>query len=344
MRRSLRTWPKAVLIAALATQVAAGASGSEAAPETTPCDAPALTPGDKAELSEALRMQKTLGEEVWPGFARAEIAVILYNNRYDFLVGPGKALLPWLPVPNEQFGGEKYFRRNASKAQAFAVKLDGRWVASLTALDCMNHELPRKITRDFHVVAILHEMFHAYQATRSAKRFSKALGTYSAETAYPARDPEFAAGWDREGSLLAAALKAADRAAARRLSKEFLKARAARRAHVRLTSDLLAYERELEWLEGLGQYAEVRFYELAASHRDQPAYSKYRPGLPYWQSHLFLLERRLSQQSGDLRCYLSGMAQARLLDRLDPDWKNTALRRGVYLENLLRESSAADER
>ncbi len=162
------------------------------------------------------------------------------------------------------------------------------------------------------------------------------MGTYSVEAGYPSKDPEFAAGWDREGQLLAAALKAADVVAVRRLAREFLQARATRRAQFRLNSGLLAYERELEWLEGLGQYAEVRFYELAASHREEPAYSKYRPGLPYWQSHLFLLERRLSRQGGDLRFYLSGMAQARILDRLDPAWKKTALRRGVHLEDLLR--------
>ncbi len=343
MRSSFTKWPRAVLLAFLAAQIAAS-SRSEPLQEAAPCDAFTLTPDDKAEISEALRLQKSLGDQVWPGFAQAEIPVVLYNNHYEFLAGTRKVSPTWMPVTNDQFDEKKYYRRNATKAQSFAVKVDARWVASVTAFDCMNHESPMKVTRDFHIVAILHEMFHAYQATQSAKRFSKALGTYSVETRYPAKNPEFAAGWDREGTLLAGAMKATDGTAVRDLTREFLKARTVRRAQARLNSDLLAYERELEWLEGLGQYAEIRFYELAASHRDEPAYSKYRPGLPYWQSHLFLLERQVSRQSGDLRFYFSGMAQARLLDRLDPDWKKTALRRGVYLENLLRASLAADPR
>ena len=307
-----------------------------AAPDTAAYDSPTLTPVDKAQLSETLRLQKALGDQVWPGLGRARIPIILYNSRYEFLVGVKKAPPPWDTVEGDEFAGEKYYRRSASNPQAFAVRIGGEWVASMTALDWMNHESPIKVSPDFHVVAILHEMLHAYQATQSEKRFKKALGTYAAEADYPTRDADFAAGWDREGHLLAAALKATDEGATRRLVKEFLQARAARRSQIRLSSNLLAYERELEWLEGLGKYAELRFYELAASHRDDPTFAKYRPGLPYWQPNFFLLDRQLSRQSGDLRFYLSGMAQARLLDRLHPDWKKKALRRGVYLEDLLR--------
>jgi hypothetical protein len=37
-----------------------------------------------------------------------------------------------------------------------------------------------------------------------------------------------------------------------------------------------------------------------------------------------------------LTLYLSGMAQARLLDRLNPGWKAKAMQEKVYLEDLLR--------
>jgi len=38
---------------------------------------------------------------------------------------------------------------------------------------------------------------------------------------------------------------------------------------------------------------------------------------------------------GDGRFYYSGMAQAVLLDRLMPGWKDQALEDGVFLEDLL---------
>jgi hypothetical protein len=48
------------------------------------------------------------------------------------------------------------------------------------------------------------------------------------------------------------------------------------------------------------------------------------------------LEKTMGQQAGDLRFYLSGMAQARLLDHLSPGWQACAMRDEVYLEDLLR--------
>lgn len=43
----------------------------------------------------------------------------------------------------------------------------------------------------------------------------------------------------------------------------------------------------------------------------------------------------MADDVGDGRFYYSGMAQAALLDRLLPDWKEQALTDGVFLEDLL---------
>ncbi len=48
-----------------------------AAPES-----PLLSAEDKAILSEVLRLQADLGEDLWPGYGRANIPIILYNERY----------------------------------------------------------------------------------------------------------------------------------------------------------------------------------------------------------------------------------------------------------------------
>jgi N-carbamoyl-L-amino-acid hydrolase len=48
------------------------------------------------------------------------------------------------------------------------------------------------------------------------------------------------------------------------------------------------------------------------------------------------LETQLGRQRGDLRFYLSGSAQARLLDWLDPEWKREFPLADLYLEDALR--------
>jgi hypothetical protein len=100
---------------------------------------------------------------------------------------------------------------------------------------------------------------------------------------------------------------------------------------VKADADLLSFERDLEWLEGLAKYAEMRTYELA-----EGASLAELKQLPFWQTDFRTLAGNLGSAENDQRFYLSGMAMARLLDRLDPAWKEHALAEGVYLEELLQ--------
>ncbi|MGE5741463.1 MAG: hypothetical protein ACM32H_05435 [Candidatus Aminicenantes bacterium RBG_16_66_30] len=270
-------------------------------------------------MREAIRLRETYGGEVWPGLERTGIPIILYDESSEFLVGlkaPGPA---WTAVGGDDLEGQPCFRRPPSKPQAFAVRVDGAWAASMTTLGAMNRRGPMKFARGFHLALLLHEMFHAFQAIRAPERFEKALKVYAAEAAYPFEETDFVAAWNKEGGLLAAALSAPEEADARRLAQDFLEARRLRRLRFSLGPDLLAFERELEWLEGLGKYAEVRFPEVAAAKTGEPPYSSLVPADPFKRMDAARLATQIGRQKGDLRFYLTGSAQARLLDRLDPD-------------------------
>ncbi len=314
-----------------------GASGIQ-----VPAQPPGLlSPEDKAELREAIRLKEACGAQVWPGLERTEIPIILYDESSEFLVGvagPGSA---WAAVSGDDFEGHPYFRRQALKPQAFAVRVGGAWAASMSTVDRMNRQGSMKFLRGFHLILLLHEMFHAFQAIQAPERFEKALKVYAAEAAYPYGDPDFAAAWNEEGALLAAALKALDEAGARRSARDFLEARRIRRLRFSLGPELLAFERELEWLEGLGKYAEGRFSDLAATNAAEPANASLVPTDPLKRMDAARLEKQLGRQKGDLRFYLSGSAQARLLDRLDPGWKRDVTLAELFLEDALR---AAEER
>ncbi len=297
---------------------------------------PVLNAADKAELAEALRLKAEFGDQVWPGFSGSVIPIILYNDSHEFLVGEENPANSWEVVKEDNFMGRPYYRRAAKNPQSFAVSIGTRWAGSMGTLDWMNSQSPLKITVDFHIVGLLHEMFHAYQANLVPARFARAMAVYKSESSYPYKDNDFASSWNSEGAALAEALRAKEDAEARSLAQKFLTIREARRQQSAISPDLVAYEVELEWLEGLAEYVQIKFYELAASSASKSASIRYGPGLPFYlQGDFVRLERYLGQQKEDLRFYLSGMAQARLLDRLNPAWKAKAMREKVYLEDLL---------
>ncbi len=331
-----RTWlPVAIMLIAVAG--VDSQSGRESALQNPAPEATSLKAEEKAAVAEVLRLQAELGEQLWPGYGRARIPIIIYNERHEFLIGADGPPAPWTAVEGDDFGGKTYHRRTAAKPQAFAVRVGNGWAGSMSSLEMLNRKAPLKMGREYYLMLVHHEMFHAFEASQAPERFRQALKVYAAEDRYPAGDKEFAAAWDKEGSLLAAALKAGEGVSVRSTVREFLETRDARRAKAGLGADLLAYERELEWLEGLTKYVEIGLYDLAAARSGQPSYSTYRPAAPYWRvAEFYRLEKLLSRQEGDGRFYSSGMAQARLLDALAPGWKEKVMRPGTFLEDLLR--------
>ncbi len=271
-----------------------------------------------------------------------DIPLILFNESYEFLVGQAEPPFSWQVVKEDSFLGRPYHRRPAENPQAFAVPVGTEWAGSGGSLEMMNRKLPFRLSREFHVVVMLHEIFHAFQATRAPRRFAGATAVYKLENIYPSKDPRFVAAWNREGEALAEALAAKEETAVTGLAQKFLDIRETRRWKIALDPKLISYERELEWLEGLAKYAEVRFYELAASRTEDALYANYRSGHPLWLWDLARLRRNLGGQEGDLRFYLSGVAQALLLDRLSPGWKAKAFGEKASLEDLLRNTVLPD--
>jgi hypothetical protein len=321
---------------------AQGASAPQTQPQTKPAappePSPFLSARDKERLSESLRLKQILGDEVWPELGTTAIPVIIYNDSYEFLTGavnpPPRP--PWVIVEKDDFSGRPYYRRPAKDPQAFAEDLGGQWAGSMTSIEAMmNRKAPVRINPDFYVVFVLHEVFHAFQATVAPERFRRAQALYAVEESYPVKDPAFAKAWTDEGALLAAALKAKDGAEVLEGVRAFLRQRESRRKLLTGGVDFTEYERGMEWLEGLGKYTEMRFYEMASARAREPDFAAYKPGLPYWTWDFVRLARQLGTQGGDLRFYLSGMAQARLLDRLSPDWKVGFFKESRSMEELL---------
>ena len=126
-------------------------------------------------------------------------------------------------------------------------------------------------------------------------------------------------------------------------ARAFLDQRQFRRDDVGLSPELIAYERQREWSEGLALYSELQTLRLAFEASDyrptagmaaDPEFQGYQRFERRWRQETAQIRRNATNE-GDGRFYYSGMAQAVLLDRLMPGWKTQVMEEGIFLEDLL---------
>lgn len=324
-----------------------------------------LEDGDLARLSESIHLRQTLGNTIWPGFGDADIPVIVWNHEYAFLFGVDRPPADWQVVSDNRWAGQPYFRQAAHNPQNFAVRVGLQYAASLATkwetdqflIRMFRDHMPGPLQPIFpyrlliqpsevQLTGLVHESFHVYQTMLAPDRLQAAEAIHQRGEAYWAIDPAMRSDWQREAQLLADALTAADADKARAAAGKFLAQRDQRRAAAKLTAELVNYERELEWEEGLGKYAEVAAWKAAASTpsyqplmemRSDADFKGYQTFGQRWSQEIDTMQRQAALE-GETRLYYTGMAQAFVLDRLLPGWKALALGGQAALEDLLREA------
>ncbi|MGB5049001.1 MAG: hypothetical protein WBO46_08720, partial [Caldilineaceae bacterium] len=200
---------------------------------------------------------------------------------------------------------------------------------------------------DGYICGLLHESFHAFAGTTASTRLlaSEKANTQWADS-YPVTDESFQDDWQTELDLLDSALRATSDTEAAALAEQFLEHRFTRRKVAGLGSSLIDYEQSREWEEGLAKYTELEIWRQAFASPTyepdpaillDPGFRNYKTFPNRWKTELSNLTKR-AKDEGDGRFYYSGMAQAFLLDRLMPEWKEHAFQEGVWLEDLLSEA------
>lgn len=319
---------------------------------------------DKARLAETIHLKQTLGDDVWPGWGTALIPVLVWNSDTSFLIDYPEVPAGWEVVPGDDFWGKPYFRQPSVDPQNFAVLVDGRWSASMATkwetdnflIEQFQNNLPPPLNVIFpyrffimpsevQMTGLLHEAFHVFQSETAPGKLAAAEAVYVYEDAYFQQDATMTEAWREEIQLLIAALEAADEAESLALVSDFLEQRDRRRTAVDLNDDLIAYERLLEWEEGLAKYVEMTIWQTAAQTTGYSPLSEMKNDSDFQEYTTF--DRRWSQEmetmknladDGSLvRFYYTGMVQAMLLDRHYPGWKDAIMADDVWLEMLLGE-------
>ena len=260
-----------------------------------------LTELEKARLSEVLHLRTALGDTVWPGWSHADIPLIVYNEKYAFLVGLPNPPAGWMKVPSleprggaweevtsDAFEGLPYYRTLITDPQktpeGFTVLVGDRWVATFQTREYGEVEFYRGFRQDLpsfisnlvpvrlvwallmgktesYIAALEHESFHAYEGILAVDRLTASEQLYSVEENYPFDAMEEP--WKQEMKVLVQAAQAETDTEAMDLARNFLQMRALRRAG--LSAKQVDLERLREWEEGLAKYAELEIARLAGT-------------------------------------------------------------------------------
>lgn len=324
---------------------------------------------DKARLLEAIQLRAMLGDSIWHGWGSAQIPIIVSNDSYEFLFDyRGEPPAEWSLIAGDDLAGEPYFRRTADDPQNFAVRVGDIWTASMGTknnmdvflIDTFREMFPSPIKQIFpyrfliqptetQLGGLLHETFHVYQYQMVPDRIATAESIHKLGDQYESTSESFNAERKQESALLAEALEAKLQAEKIDLVRQFLAIRDARRKDSQLSAELIDYERWLEWEEGTAKYIEVAILKAASESTDyeplpemqnDPDFNGHQKFDQRWSQELIQL--RYQTTSGETQFYMTGMAQAFLLDELLPDWKDKYWGEGIFLEDLLRMATTED--
>ncbi len=180
---------------------------------------------EKARLAEVQNLRASLGESNWPGWSQADIPIIVYNEKYAFLVGyadppPGWKKVPtlenlggpWEVVPGDNYEGQPYYRTPITDPQktpqGFTVLVGDRWVATFQTREYsqvsfykdFQQELPPLLSKlvpvrlvwaflmgktESYIAALEHESFHAYEGMLAADHLNASEEMYPVLDNYP---------------------------------------------------------------------------------------------------------------------------------------------------------------
>ncbi len=169
-----------------------------------------LSEAEKARIIEAQHLREATGDEILPGWGKADLPVILYNEEYAFLTDVSAPPpdgwrtvranqlrgTAWEAVPGDDIQGMTYYRQALTPdvtPQAFTVKIGETYAATLTTYEYfpirmrsqLQDNLPEFIQpifpyhiyidllvsgSDQYVTLILHEAAHAYQGIGAPDR------------------------------------------------------------------------------------------------------------------------------------------------------------------------------
>ena len=340
----MRTNPfAAVLLAAAALRLPARAED--------PSPPPGIPEADRVRLAEAYRLAAAIGDAIWPAWSGVPFATVLVAGQYEYFIRHPHPPSGAAPLGHDALLGSDVFVRARTFPPEFLATfpLEGTSTVVVGTVETTGTKSPSD-----WVVTLLHEHFHQLQdAQPGLFQRAAALGLSRGDTtgmwmlnfpfAYEAprvRDAYAAAA----AALREAVVRDGDAASVRR----YLAARAALRAS--LSEDDRKYMDFQLWKEGVARYTQLRVAEWTAERYRPSAAFAALPGYVGFDVVARSLSDQIPKELSDLKLseakrvvfYPYGAAEALLLDRIRPSWRDRYFTDLFTLDPAFEKASAAE--
>jgi hypothetical protein len=301
---------------------------------------------DRVRLAEAMRLAEDLRDDLWPGWERTTLGMLLVTDSTEFLVGN--------PQPSADFSRQGYdtlLKREVwTRPRQFSPVLLATFpaVSGVPTIVIGSAEHTGKSSTAW-VLTLLHEHFHQWQYSQpgyyaGVARLNLAhgdtTGRWMLDYAFPYDSAPVQQAMRRLATALGQALDAPPSAKAKAL-KAVLGVRETLRGCL-TAADYRYFEFQL-WQEGVARFIEYAAARAAAesggpsaAFRSLSDYEPYsRAGAGAYRGVRRELEQLALGRQGRVAFYSLGAAMALLLEETRPDWKRAYADRPFALAALL---------
>ena len=285
--------------------------------------APRLSQPDRLRLAEAFRLAERMRSEVWPGWQRTAMAVLLVTDSTEFLVGHPRPTSEFAPLGQDSVLGHEVRARPRRFPPTLLATFPA--VGGIATIVVGTAERTGKSSAEW-VLTLLHEHFHQWQSSLpDYYARATALGLARGDTTgqwmldYP---------FPYDSAPVQHAVKELATALGRGESMETVgRQRQALRSI--LSPDDNRYLEFQLWQEGVPRYVEIAAAEAAAGAGDPSEAFRRLPDYEPYADLADRLRRDLDRQLAELSLarerrvafYSLGAALALLLERSDESWK-----------------------
>ena len=289
---------------------------------------PAMDPADRVRLAEAYRLAEAIGDSIWPGWSRVPFATVLVAGGHEYFVRHPHPPSGSTPLGRDEVLGSDVFVRARAFQPGFLATfpLEGVSTVVVGTPDATGAKSPTD-----WIVTLLHEHFHQLQEAQPGfydKTAALGLargdqtGMWMLNFPFAYDSPKVQAAYAAAAGALRDAL-AKDGSTAAYLDK-----RATLRAA--LSDDDRKYLDFQIWKEGVARYTQLRVARWAAgNYRATPEFAAL-PGYVGFEALSRSLSDQIPKELGELKLseskrivfYPFGAAEALLLDRIRPSWRD----------------------